>query len=244
MASFATHLYGAALVSSVAALSLYGNGLAGPQETQVCFILGVAGGLLPDIDADASKPVRGFFTLLAVVLAFFVAFTLVDSLTLLNVSLVWLGTFLLVRFGFFEAFARLTVHRGVWHSWLAVALASVVTANLAYWIFGTSERDAWLAGGFMGLGYVAHLSLDELASVDLWGHRVRRSFGTALKPFSLAAPWASLTMLIVVLALGYTAPSIGPLLEAGRVRGWDTDALEARVADARAWLTGLQGLLN
>ena len=123
MASFATHLYGAALVSSVAALALHSTGLTGPQQTQTFFFLGIAGGLLPDIDSDASKPVRGFFTLLAVALAFFVAFALVGRLRLLDVSLVWVATFLAVRFGVFEAFAHFTVHRGVWHSWLAVALA-------------------------------------------------------------------------------------------------------------------------
>ncbi len=244
MASFATHLYGAALVSSVAALGLYGTGLAGAQTTQTCFFLGVAGGLLPDIDADASKPVRGFFTLLAVVLAFFVGFALVGRLPLLNLLLVWLGTFLLVRFGVFEAFARLTVHRGIWHSWLAVALAALATTNLAHYLLNTPAWEAWLAGGFVGLGYLTHLCLDELASVDLWGHRVRRSFGTALKPCSLAAPWASLGMLALVLALSYTAPTVEPLFQAGRAQGWDTRALEARVTGARTWLLELRARLN
>lgn len=240
MASFVTHLYGAALVSSVAALGLHSAGLAGSQETQTFFFLGVAGGLLPDIDSDASKPVRGFFSLLAVVLAFFVAFALVGRLRLLDVTLVWLATFLLVRYGVFEAFARLTVHRGIWHSWLAVALTALATADAAYHLLGAPAREAWIAGGFVALGYLTHLCLDELASVDLWGHRVRRSFGTALKPFSLAAPGASLAMLAAVSALGYLAPSLQPVLEAGRAQGWDTRVLEARVTDARAWLAGLR----
>ncbi len=239
MANFATHLYGAAMVSSVAALALHSAGLAGPQQTQTCFFLGVAGGLLPDIDSDASKPVRGFFTLLAVVLAFVVAFALVGRLHLLDLSLVWLAIFLLVRFGVFEAFARFTVHRGAWHSWLAVALAALGTANAAHHLLGTPAWEAWVAGGFVALGYLTHLCLDELASVDLWGHRLRRSFGTALKPFSLAAPGASLTMLAAVLALGYVSPSIQPVIEAGLVYGWDARVLGARAVDARVWLAGL-----
>jgi hypothetical protein len=244
MASFVTHLYGAALVSSVAALGLHSAGLAGPQETQTFFFLGVAGGLLPDIDADASKPVRGFFSLLAVVLAFFVAFALIGRLRLLDVTLVWLATFLLVRYGFFEAFARLTVHRGIWHSWLAVALAALGTANVVHHLLGAAAWEAWISGGFVALGYLTHLCMDELASVDLWGNRVRRSFGTALKPFSLAAPWASLGMLSAVLALGYLAPSIDPLLQAARDHGWDGGALEARVTAARDWLFGLLERIN
>jgi len=244
MASFATHLYGAALVSSVAALAVHALGLAGPQQAQTLFFLGVAGGLLPDIDSDASKPVRGFFTLLAVTLAFFVSFALVGRMRLLDVALVWLGVFLLVRFAVFEAFARFTVHRGVWHSWLAAALSALATANAAYHLMDTPAVEAWIAAGFVALGYLTHLALDELASVDLWGHRVRRSFGTALKPFSLAAPWASGAMLAAVLVLVYTAPSLHPLLEVGQAHGWDARALEARALGARAWLKGLVGGLN
>jgi hypothetical protein len=244
MASFVTHLYGAALVSSVAALGLHSVGLAGPEQTQTLFFLGVAGGLLPDIDADASKPVRGAFTLLAVVLAFSVAFAMVGQLPLLDVSLVWLATFLLVRYGLFEAFARFTVHRGVWHSWLAVTLAALGTANAVHHLLGFSARDAWFAGGFVALGYLTHLCLDELASVDLWGHRVRRSFGTALKPFSLAAPWASVAMLVVVLALGYVAPSFQPVMEVRQLYGWDPGTFAVRAIDARDWFAGLLDRLN
>jgi hypothetical protein len=244
MASFVTHLYGAALVSSVAALGLHSAGLAGPQQTQTFFFLGVAGGLLPDIDSDASKPVRGFFSLLAVALAFFVAFALVGRMPLLDVSLIWLATFLSVRFGVFEAFARFTVHRGVWHSWLAAALAALATANAAHHLVGTPAREAWIAGGFVALGYLTHLCLDELASVDLWGHRVRRSFGTALKPCSLAAPGASLAMLAAALALGFTSPSIQPALEVGHAYGWDSRALQARAMDASVWFAGLLERFN
>jgi hypothetical protein len=244
MASFVTHLYGAALVSSAAALALHSAGLGSAQETQTYFFLGVAGGLLPDIDADASKPVRGFFTLFAVAVAFFVAFALVARLDWLDATLVWLATFVLVRYGFFEIFARFTVHRGVWHSWLAVALAALATTDVACHLLRTTAWEAWVAGGFVGLGYLTHLCLDELASVDLWGHRVRRSFGTALKPCSLAAPWASLAMLVAVLVLGYAAPSAAPLLAAGRAHGWDPRALEVRVTKAPAWFAGLRGYLD
>jgi hypothetical protein len=163
---------------------------------------------------------------------------------LLDVSLIWLATFLSVRFGVFEAFARFTVHRGVWHSWLAVALAALATANAAHHLVGIPAREAWIAGGFVALGYLTHLCLDELASVDLWGHRVRRSFGTALKPFSLAAPGASLAMLAAALALGFTSPSIQPALEVGHAYGWDSRALQARAMDASVWFAGLLERFN
>lgn len=244
MANFATHLYGGALVSSVASLGLYSSGLAGPEQTQTCFFLGVAGGLLPDIDSGASKPVRGAFTLLAISLAFATAFALVGRLPLLDLTLVWGGTFLLVRYLVLEAFARLTVHRGAWHSCLAVVLVGLVSANAAHHGLGMSAGESWAAGGFVALGYLTHLCLDELASVDLLNHRVRRSFGTALKPFSLAAPRASLAMLVSVLVLAYLAPSLAPVLETAPLRGLNLSALDMGALGLGGWWGGVRDKLH
>ena len=239
MANFATHLYGGALVSSVASLGLYSSGLAGPEQTQTCFFLGVAGGLLPDIDSGASKPVRVAFTILAVGLAFATAFALVGRLPLLDLVLVWVGTFLLVRYLVLEAFARLTVHRGAWHSCLAVVLMGLLSANAAHHGLGISAGESWAAGGFVALGYLTHLCLDELASVDLLNHRVRRSFGTALKPFSLAAPRASLAMLVSALVLAYLAPSLDPLLDTDQIRCLNLGALDLGALGPGIWWGGV-----
>jgi hypothetical protein len=59
----------------------------------------------------------------------------------------------------------------------------------------------------VGIGYLTHLVLDELYSVDLLNSRVKRSFGTALKPFSLADPRSSFGMLAAVVALAWVAPA-------------------------------------
>lgn len=239
MANFSAHLYGAAAASSAAALGVYGLGWAGPELTQVLFFLGVTGGLLPDIDADGSAPVRGFFTLLGVVLGFLVSFALVGWLAIIDLTLVWIGVFLLVRYGVFEAFARFTVHRGIWHSWLAAAFAGLAAANLGYHVLALPGWDAWLAGAFVTLGYFTHLCLDELASVDLLGRRVKRSLGTALKPFSLASPAATAAMLAGVLTLGWLAPPVHPVLEQARERGLSGEALQARALGDLRWLAAL-----
>jgi hypothetical protein len=213
VASFAQHLYGAAAVSSATALGAYELGWAGAQQAQLLFLLGVGGGLLPDIDSNSSKPVRGFFTLAGVVAAFFVGFSLVGRLPAVELLLTWCLVFVSVRYVLFEMFARFTVHRGIWHSWVAMAFAGLAGTNGAFHLLGVTAKDAWLVGGFLSIGYLTHLCLDELASVDLLGHRLRRSFGTALKPFSLASPGASLAMLGAVLLLYVYAPSPDPLLE-------------------------------
>jgi hypothetical protein len=239
MANFSVHLYGAAAVSSAASLGVYGLGWVGPELTQILFFLGVTGGLLPDIDADGSAPVRGFFTLLGVVLGFLVSFALVGQLAIVDLTLVWVGAFLLVRYGVFEAFARFTVHRGIWHSWLAAGFAGLAVANLAHHVLAVPEWESWLAGAFVTLGYLTHLCLDELASVDLLGRRVKHSFGTALKPFSLASPGATAAMMVGVLALGWLAPPVHPVLEEARERGLSGQALQARALGDLRWLAAL-----
>ncbi len=241
MANFTTHLYGGAVVAGISSLGVYSLGLADTRQAQLYFVLGTVGGLLPDIDSDNSVPVRGFFTLLGVGLAFLMSFALVGKVPLVELSLVWLSIFCFVRFGVFEVFARYTVHRGVWHSWLAVLFVTLVTVNLAYWFVEIPVLDAWLSGLFVSIGYITHLCLDEFASVDLLNSRVKRSFGTALKPFSTASLSASGIMLIAALGLIYSAPSFEPVLAAAKETGMISAEFDIWVRDPSLWLADLQG---
>jgi len=214
MASFRGHLYGGVVVSAAAGLGVDSLGWAGPGQIPVLFMLGVVGGLLPDIDADNSTPLRMMFILLGVTAAFLVTFSLVDGIAPIERMVLWGAVFLLVRFGLFEVFCRFTVHRGVWHSWLAVAFVTSATVNTAYHLVGASAWDSWLAGSFVALGYLTHLCLDEIAGVDLLNRGLKRSFGTALKPFSIASPAASMAMFLGTLALVYLAPTVAPVVAA------------------------------
>jgi hypothetical protein len=205
MANFRTHLTGGALVAAAAAFACYGQGLTGTGETQALFGVGVAASLLPDIDADASKPVRAVFGLAGIIAGFLIAFAFVDRLGVLELVAVWALIWLLVRFPVFWMFARLTVHRGIWHSLLMAVVVSLTAAVGADLFLGLSDRLAWLVGGFTLIGYVTHLVLDEIASVDLNDRRIKRSFGTALKPLSLRAWPATLILLgLAIVLIGIT----------------------------------------
>lgn len=206
MASFFGHLYGAAAVSAAAALGVDALKWAPPDQIQALFVLGVVGGLLPDIDSDRSTPVMVLFTLLGVTMAFLVSFSFVRDYRVGELVLTWALIFVLVRFGVFEVFSRITVHRGIWHSLIAAAFSALAVVDAMYHLGGFSARVSLFAGLFIGLGYLTHLCLDEISSLDLRGIRVKRSFGTALKPFSLAFPVASATMFLCVLLLLYIAP--------------------------------------
>lgn len=209
MANFQTHLNVGIFVSGGSVVWLHSVGLAPADQTLVLFTLGVAGSLLPDIDAPTSAPVRATFAVLGSILAFAWTLPLMGRFLPLELALIWCGLFLGVRFLLRATFARFTVHRGIWHSWLAIAFVTLATVDLAYWLLKQPAQTAWVAGGMVGLGYFTHLCLDELYSVDLLNSRVNRAFGTALKPLSLSDPLSSLAMAIAVGALLWVAPESG-----------------------------------
>ncbi|MBK1722896.1 metal-dependent hydrolase [Thiocystis violacea] len=236
MANFQTHLNGGIVVSAATTLSLHMAGLIESGHTFPLFALGVIGSLLPDIDSDTSKPVNALFSVLGAGLAFAMTLPLKGQFLPLELAGIWVGVYLCVRYGFFEIFARFTVHRGLWHSWLGIAGTALATTNLAYWMWGQSPDPAWVAGLIVGIGYLTHLLLDELSSVDLFNAKVKRSFGTALKPLSLSSPWSSLAMLCVVAGLAWMAPSPqGLIARVDADQLFQVDALSARVESSVHW---------
>ena len=71
---------------------------------------------------------------------------------------------------------------------------------------------AWLAAAFMFVGYMTHLILDEIYSVDVLNERIKSSFGSALKLFDSHAPIASAAMAAVVVGLFLVTPPADPIV--------------------------------
>ncbi len=207
MATFKTHLGVAMLASGMATTTFTNIGLATVDQAPLLFALGVAGGLLPDIDADNSIPVRLAFSLLGLIGAFGAVLYVMARyhFSISELTLLVTGTFLAIRYVLFELFLRLTEHRGIFHSLLAAVFFLCLGTSLSYNLGGTPARLAWLHGLFVGMGYVVHLTLDELFSVDLLGGRLKRSFGTALKVFSRDLK-ATPTLGFLTLGLAVTLP--------------------------------------
>ena len=206
MANFKTHLMVAASISGVVTIATLSVRLATPLEGGVYFALGTMGGLLPDIDADNSIPIRLFFNFLALSIAFLSIFKLLYQYSIVELFIVWAAIYGLIRYAVFEIFTRLTVHRGVFHSLLAVVFFTLLITNMSYHLLAYNLQQSWLSGLFIGLGYLVHLSLDELYSVDLLNARLKRSFGTALKPISLNNLKTSFLMLALTSGLFYICP--------------------------------------
>ncbi len=101
VADFRTHLTVTSICSSITATTMLASAMATPPEVLLYFTLGVVGGLLPDIDSDSSLPVRLLFTFIATVISFLVMFKQQADSTLVELFLVWAGSFVFIKFFYF-----------------------------------------------------------------------------------------------------------------------------------------------
>ena len=182
MANFRTHVTVAAVGSGLLSTVCLGAGVASPGEAMTLSVVGTLGGILPDIDSDHSTPIQILFTVLGFVTAFLQSSSPTSiSTPRLNLWLLWLFVYAFIRYPAWLVFTRFTVHRGIFHSLAAGLFFGLLMTNLSYVVFACRPLLAWIIGSFVCLGYILHLLLDELFSVDFMGARIKRSFGTAFK---------------------------------------------------------------
>ncbi len=206
MANFKTHITVAAALSGCLATGFLEVGIAAPKDVWLYFAMGTLGGILPDIDANNSIPGRMLFSFFAMVLAFLTLFSRANAYSIVELSILWMVTYMVVRYIIFQMFAKLTVHRGIFHSILAALFFCFLTTDIYYYLFSLNALNAWVAGLFVFIGYLIHLILDEMYSVDLIGTKIKKSFGTALKIVSTNMKATSLLLLATVLVF-YMTPS-------------------------------------
>lgn len=200
VAEFKTHLTVTSIGSSIASTMLLASAMATPMEVLLYFTLGVVGGLLPDIDSDNSLPVRLLFTFIATVISFLVMFRQQTDNTVVELFLVWMGSFIFIKYFLFSLFTKITVHRGILHSIPAAVLYGFVTIILLYHLFHFNEFVSWMAGLFVFGGCILHLLLDELFSLNLTGSGPKKSTGTAFK-FGNAGDLKSTFFIYLVIVL-------------------------------------------
>lgn len=181
MANFPTHIAVGTVVSGLAATLTLAADVIAPESLIAVTLAGVVGSVLPDIDLKDSRPSRGLFAGLAVFFSFCVLFVTAPKYSIAEMWIAWLGTLVGVRYIGQKVFSKFSYHRGIWHSLIAGLFFWFLTAVIFKHLLGFHEGVAWLGGGFLFLGYVTHLILDELYSVDVHETRIKASFGTALK---------------------------------------------------------------
>ncbi|MEM0969275.1 MAG: metal-dependent hydrolase [Verrucomicrobiota bacterium] len=199
MAGFHTH------VSTSTALGVaYGSAgyfLYDMPLTTSAIAAGLCGisGMLPDLDGDTGVPVREVVAAVAAVvpalmLDCFAMWGLDRESTVLAAAAVYL----FIRYGVARAFKHLTRHRGMWHS----IPAAINVALIAFLITSYQELGFRLfKSGAVLLGFLSHLILDEMWSINWLTGRSKRSHGTAFKLFTVNWPWSNVLAYSILIAL-------------------------------------------
>lgn len=207
MANFKTHLAVGTTVSGLLATAAFSAGFVTADKIFPLAAAGAIGSLLPDIDLKNSNPSKLLFATLGLILAFMALLNTAGTYSLIEMWLLWIGIYLSTRYIVWKVFHDYTVHRGIFHSVLAALFFCFLTASLYYRFSEHHSAYAWLMGGFVFIGYITHLILDEVYSVDFEGARLKRSFGTALKLYSYNNPKTSLLFLAATVLAWFMAPS-------------------------------------
>jgi hypothetical protein len=239
MANFTTHIaFGTVAAGGLATLTLAAD-VVSPENVVAVTLAGVIGSVLPDIDLKDSRPSRALFAGLGIFFSFAVLFTYAMKFSIAELWIIWLGSLVAVRYGIHYAFHRLAVHRGIWHSISAGLFASLASAIVFKHILERPDGVAWLAAGFTFVGYILHLVLDEMYSVDVMDTRVKASFGTALKLIDTRHPRASAAMLAAIGLAVWMAPSPQTFIEGMSSRDvWA--GLNQRLLPEQSWF----GIVN
>lgn len=196
MAAFAQHMR----VSSFLGLG-YGGALwwsgADWSHAALSGALCAVAGMLPDLDSDSGKPTREMFGVTAVAVPLLLLRRLHHAGWSPEQTVLFAGAlYLAIRFGVSWVFKHLTAHRGMFHS----LPAALIAAEITFLAHNCPEAGGrlMLAGGVF-LGFLSHLVLDEIYSVNAQGLKVRfnKAAGSALKLFSASIPATLLTWAIL-----------------------------------------------
>jgi hypothetical protein len=218
MANFTTHIgVGTVVSGALATLTLAADVIA-PENLVAVTMAGVLGSVLPDIDLKDSRPSRAMFSGLAIFFSFAVLLMFAHRFSVAELWILWLGTLLTVRYLAHFIFHRMSYHRGIYHSILAGLFFAFFTAVIYRHLLGRPEGVAWLAAAFMFIGYLVHLTLDEIYSVDVMDTRIKASFGTALKLLDGKHPGHSTAMALAMVAAFWFTPPMKPLIDGLRSR--------------------------
>ena len=99
MANFATHIGVGTVVSGAMATLTLAADVISPESLVAVTMAGVLGSVLPDIDLKDSRASRAFFSGLAIFISFCVLFVNAQAYSIAELWLLWLGSFVLVRYG-------------------------------------------------------------------------------------------------------------------------------------------------
>jgi len=182
MAGFRTHITVSTLCGVV-----YGGAAVNPlgltpEAALLAAGLTGIGGMLPDLDSDTGVPVREMSGVSAAIVPLLLMPRLMmHGMSQEGILATLAGLYLFIRYGVSWVLRRASVHRGMFHSIPAMLISGLIV-YLEY--HSPDQRIRLLLAGGVMIGFLSHLVLDEMYSVDFNGIRLLRLnkyAGSALK---------------------------------------------------------------
>ena len=206
MASFAQHVNTAVVISGIAIAPLYSSNLVDINQALVLLFFGILGGVLPDIDLENSKPIQITSSILSVFIPLLAILTLLESLSISKMLFIWFLSAMILHFFIFKVFFQFTIHRGIIHSIpMGFLFSQILTISFNQGL-GFQNLFSLMCGIFLFMGFIIHLILDELISLNAFGMSFKKSLGSALKIYDKNNLIGSIVLYLLIIILQILYP--------------------------------------
>ena len=201
MPGFRVHITGSSIVGAGYGLAAWQVGDMHPATCALGGGLCAVAGMMPDLDSGPGIPLRECVAFAAAVVPIMMIHRFQHfGMPLEAIILCGAALYLAIRFGAAWVLKNYSIHRGMFHSLPAAAIAGQVT----FLAFAAEEPlRRYFVSSAVVLGFLTHLVLDEIWSVQLgmFGPKFKKSFGTALK-FHGPTMWPNVLTYVLTAILG------------------------------------------
>ena len=208
MAAFKEHVNIATIATGVVVITLYNVGLLTLYQTFIALFIGILGGVLPDIDSDNSIPLQTIFKISSIIIPLLILLTFFPVMPIVKTILLWMMLTLLLKLTLFKLFLHLTHHRGLFHSVPMAIFIGEIAFSFAYYSAHINLQVSFIYGFIIFFGFIVHLLLDEIYSVNLYGVKMKKSFGTALKLYDKYNIAGTFILYILILSIYSVSPNL------------------------------------
>ena len=213
MSDFKSHVCGGIVAGATVSgtHAYYLPGVLDPVQLGAVCLMGIIGGVLPDLDSDTGSPLTILFGLLALIVPAVILKTVSEYHTLTPEFLIcyFVVGYVLINYVVRAIVKKLTIHRGIMHSIPFVLLCGIS----GFFLFMSSGEKMSLAVGIsVCAGGIIHLIMDEIHSLS-WScgmlPRRNKASGTAFK-FRSSSLFATLLIYgVLIISTFYLLMTLG-----------------------------------
>ncbi len=212
MAGFKAHMAFGIVTAVVWSAAIVIFSLLSPALVPLVFIATLVGSFLPDLDSDEGIPLRLLLITLSIISGLNVGYIVFqnEERSLMEAILYGVLYMLFIYFIIGGIFKKITVHRGMFHSFPAVLLTILLALSFFNYLILDPALKVVLSLS-LGIGYLCHLILDEMNSiVNLGGIPFvpNKALGSALKLYSNNLKITIAIYFIIIVLAYYCYPVI------------------------------------